>query len=49
MKAKNDYTLIMTNKLNDPKATPKTYRSISNRFLYNKKIPAISSPFISKW
>ena len=25
MKAKNDYTLRMTNKLNDPKAAPKTY------------------------
>ena len=42
MKAKNDYTQRMTNKLNDPKAAPKTYWSILNRFLYNKKIPAIS-------
>ena len=41
MKAKNDYTQRMTNKLNDPKAAPKTYWSILNRFLYNKKIPAI--------
>ena len=31
----------MTNKLNDPKAAPKTYWPILNRFLYNKKIPAI--------
>ena len=41
MKAKNDYTQRMTNKLNDPKAAPKTYWSILNRFLYNKKIPAV--------
>ena len=40
MKAKNDYTLRMTNKLNNPKATPKTYWSILNRFIYNKKIPS---------
>ena len=39
---KNDYTQRMTNKLNDPKAAPKTYWSILNRFLYNKKILAIS-------
>ena len=31
----------MTSKLNDPKAAPKTYWSILNRFLYNKKIPSI--------
>ena len=41
MKAKNDYTQRMTNKLNDPKAAPKTHWSILNRFLYNKKVPAI--------
>ena len=41
MKAKNDYTQRMTNKLNAPKAAPKTHWSILNRFLYNKKIPAI--------
>ena len=41
MKAKNDCTQRMTNKLNDPKAAPKAYWSIFNRFLYNKKIPAI--------
>ena len=28
IKAKNDYILVMTNKLNDPKAPPKTYWSI---------------------
>ena len=41
MKVKNVYTQRMTNKLNDPKEAPKTYWSIYNRFLYNKKIPAI--------
>ena len=41
MKAKNDYRQRMTNKLNAPKAAPKTHWSILNRFLYNKKIPAI--------
>ena len=41
MKAKNDYTQRMTKKLNDLKAVPKTYWSILNRFLYNKKIPAV--------
>ena len=41
MKAKNDYTQRMTNKLSDPKMAPKTYWSILNRFLYNKKIPVI--------
>ena len=37
MKAENDYTLIMTNMLNELKATSKTYWSISNRFLCHKK------------
>ena len=41
MNAKNDYTQRMNNKLNDPKAAPKTYWSILTKFLYNKKIPAI--------
>ena len=41
LKAKSDYTLRMTSKPNDPKAAPKTYSSILNRFLYNKKIPSI--------
>ena len=36
MKAENDYTLRMTNKLNNPKATPKTYSPVLNRLLYNK-------------
>ena len=41
LKAKNDYIVKMTNKLNDPKTAPKTYWSILSRFLHNKKIPAI--------
>ena len=41
MKAKDDYTQTMTNKLNHPKAAPKTYWSILNTLLYHKKIPAI--------
>ena len=41
MKAKIDYILKITRKLNDPKAAPKTYWLILNRFLYNKKTPSI--------
>ena len=47
MKAKIDYTLRMTNKLNDPKTAPKTYWSILNRFLYDRKIPAIPSLLVN--
>ena len=32
LKAKNDYILRITSKLNDPKAAPKTYWSILNLF-----------------
>ena len=32
----------MTSKLEDSNTAPKTYWSILNRFLYNKKTPAIS-------
>ena len=41
MKAINGYILTMTRKLNDSKAAPKTYWSILNRLLYNKKISSI--------
>ena len=41
VKAKNDYTLKITNRLNDPKPDPKTCWSVLNRFLYNKKTPAV--------
>ena len=40
-KAKKKYILKMTSKLEDSNTTPKTYWSMLNRFLYNKKIPAI--------
>ena len=40
--AKEKYVRCMSNKLNDPSLTaPKTYWSILNRFLNNRKIPAI--------
>ena len=38
---KKNYILKMTSKLEDSNAAPKTYWSILNPFLYNKKIPAI--------
>ena len=47
VKAKNDYTKRMTNKLNDSKAAPKTYSSILNRFFHNKKIPAIPTLLVN--
>ena len=47
MKAKSDYAQRMTNKLNGPRATPKTYWSILNSFLYNKKIRAIPPLFVN--
>ena len=39
--AKNNFILKMTSKLEDSNTASKTYWSILNRFLYNKKIPAI--------
>ena len=42
--AKEKCVRCMSNKLNDPLATPKTYWSILNRFLNNRKIHAI--PFL---
>ena len=39
--AKKNYILKMTSKFGDSNTAPKTYWSILNRFLYNKKIPAI--------
>ena len=39
--AKKKHILKITSKLEDSNAAPKTYWSILNRFLYNKKIPAI--------
>ena len=39
--AKKNYVLKMTSKLEDSNTASKTYWSTLNRFLYNKKIPAI--------
>ena len=39
--AKDKYIVKMSEKLNDPITAPKTYWKIINRFLSNKKIPAI--------
>ena len=49
LKAKNDYIIRMTSKLNNPKTAPKTYWSILKQFLYNKKIPQLlaNNKFIS--
>ena len=46
MKAKNNYTLRITNKLGDPKAAPRTYWPIFNRFFYNKKFQQSPPPFL---
>ena len=49
MKAKNNYTLIMTNKLNNPKVASKICWSILHRFLYNKKFqqPPVNLCFLA--
>ena len=39
--AQNNYILKMTSKVEDSNTASKTYWSILNSFLYNKKIPAI--------
>ena len=39
--AKEKYVRCMSYKLNGPLTAPKTYWSILNRFLNNRKIPAI--------
>ena len=38
---KKNYILNMTSKLADSHTAPKTYWTLLNRLLYNKKIPAI--------
>ena len=40
--AKEKYVRCMSNKLNDPLTASKTYWSILNRFLNNRKIPVIT-------
>ena len=39
--AKDKYIIRIIEKLNDPIMTPKIYMKIINRFLSNKRIPAI--------
>ena len=39
--AKEKYVRCMSNTLNDPLTAPKNYWSIQNRFLNNRKDPAI--------
>ena len=41
LEAKKNYILKMTKKLADSNTSPKTYWTILNRLLYNKKIPKI--------
>ena len=41
VEAKKNYILKMTKKLADSNTSPKTYWTILNRLLYNKKIPTI--------
>lgn len=53
-KSKNDSTLKIANKLNEPKTVRKTYGSILIRFLYNKNIAAtftllVHSTFVSEF
>ena len=45
--AKEKYVRCMSNKLNDPLTAPKTYWSILNRFLNNRKFPAIPPPLVN--
>ena len=39
--ARKNHILILASKLDDSNTAPETYRSILNRFLYNKKVAAI--------
>ena len=45
LSAKNEYMLRMSKKLNDPSTAPKSYWSILNWFLNNKKITSIPPIF----
>ena len=45
--AKKNYIRKTTSKLENSNTASKTYWSILNRFLYNKKIPAIPSLLIA--
>ena len=43
LEAKKNYILNMTSKLADSHTAPKTYWTLLNRLLYNKKIPSITT------
>ena len=45
--AKENYVRCMSTKLNDPLTALKTYWSILNRFLNNRKIPAIPPQIVN--
>ena len=45
--AKDEYIIQMCEKLNDHIAAPKTYWKVINRFLSNKKVPAIPPLLVS--
>ena len=45
LEAKNTYILKMSKRLEDSKYAPKTYWTILNRLIYNKKIPTIPPLF----
>ena len=47
LEAKNIYILAMSKKLEDSKTAPKTYWTILNRLIYNKKISAIPPLFVN--
>ena len=47
LEAKNSYILKMIRKLEDSNTAPKTYWTILNRLLYNKKIPNIPPLFVN--
>ena len=44
---KEMHVRFMNNNLRHPLAAPKTYWSVLNRFLNNRKIPAIHPPLVS--
>ena len=47
--AKEKYVRCMNNKLNDPLAAPKSYCSILNRFLNDKKVPTIPPLLVNSY
>ena len=47
IEAKKMYILTMSKKLEDSKTAPKTYWTILNRLIYNKKIPTIPPLFVN--